>query len=389
MGRWLLTWLFLVIGMSSAAQDTVRVDFAFSFATGGGEGLFILGDHPLLGDGDVTRAPKMVAVPGTRRFVEWRLPVEFSPGTEFTYRYVLRDLDPVKWADQTNGVFVSKPLTFSLPDEEPPSGRSLPENPSPSRTMKQTPFDGDGDNSAIYIYLPPGYEDGKRHYPVLYMHDGQNLFASIPDGPFGQWNVDTTADALIEAGRIPPIIIVGVANGPARIAEYSPPSVDFRGESGTGDQMARYYIDQVKPYIDRQFRALPSPADTAVCGSSMGGLFSAYLLKNHREEFAAKAACLSPSFVLFGDWPVAPGDAVYWPEARLWLDSGTGTEPHHDGLARTLEVRDSFLRGGHVLGQDFMHRVYPEAQHREAAWADRFDDVLLFLFGDTDRFSVR
>ena len=141
----------------------------------------------------------------------------------------------------------------------------------------------------ILVFLPPGYDDGPspdgketgadpslgRRYPVLYMHDGQNLFE--PDTAFQKgehWRVGETATGLIEAGRIEPLIIVGIYNtGEARLDEYTPTD-DVRLGGGHADDYGRMIIEELKPLIDREYRTRTGAADTGVAGSSLGGLVS-------------------------------------------------------------------------------------------------------------------
>ena len=231
----------------------------------------------------------------------------------------------------------------------------------------------------IEVYLPEAYiNDPARHFPVFYLHDGQNLFdgrtSYIPDHT---WQAHTTADRLTRAGLIEPVILVGVNNtGLRRMAEYTPSRYLHLG-GGDGDLYGRLLVDELKPCIDREFRTLPDAANTALGGSSLGGLISLYLGFTYPEVFS-KLAILSPS-IWWNDRSIlrtAAGRAQ--PHLRIWLDMGTAEGVRHlrdaDLLHRLL------IQNGWRDGLDITYLRVPGGQHNEDAWAARFDRVLRFLF---------
>jgi predicted alpha/beta superfamily hydrolase len=236
------------------------------------------------------------------------------------------------------------------------------------------------DDRMVSVYLPPQYlEQEERRFPVFYLQDGQNLFDGRTSYIAGKtWNANTTADALTEAGAIEPVILVGVANtGLRRMAEYTP-TRDFKMGGGEGRNYGRLLIEELKPLIDGTYRTLPEAKNTAVGGSSLGGLISLYLGFAHPEVFG-KIAVMSPS--LWWDHRSilnAIEQQATKPELRIWLDIGTAEGARHlrdvDMLERLL------LKRGWRSGVDL---VYVKAQggvHDERAWSDRFGDVLRFLF---------
>jgi predicted alpha/beta superfamily hydrolase len=235
----------------------------------------------------------------------------------------------------------------------------------------------------ITVYLPEAYfSDPDRLFPVFYLHDGQNLI----DGRTSfvahrTWRADTTADALTEAGQIEPVILVGIANtGVRRMAEYTP-TRDIRRGGGEGHRYSRLLIHDLKPLIDAQFRTLPGPTNTAIGGSSLGGLISLSIALDHPEVFG-KAAVLSPS-VWWNQRAILNrvGGARPKPNIRIWLDMGTSEGLRHlrdtDLLHRRLQQR------GWRDGKDLAYLRVPGATHDEAAWAARFEHVLRFLFPRT------
>ncbi len=287
---------------------------------------------------------------------------------------------------------------------------------SPSEVIKIPDFEGRLSSRALYIYLPRGYLDHvQRRYPVLYMHDGQNVFrAHEADSFAGSWRADTTADRLISEGQMRECLIVGVSHGgAARIGEYMPPYVRIkpwlrfpvrlqtraaRVEAarlspyalpelqGRADQTFRYYQDDVYAFVRSAYRALPGREHTAVCGSSMGGLFSLYIAWQH-PQFARHYAALSPAFGLTAGASGSPAaltrlESGPRPDIRLWLDSGTQDAPGRgdDGLSETRRARDLLLRRGFQEGPDFHYHVARCASHTEAAWAARLPRILRFLF---------
>ena len=153
----------------------------------------------------------------------------------------------------------------------------------------------------IWIYLPPGYKDSKKHYPVMYLQDGQNLFDEMTSA-FGQeWGVDECLDSLIAKGK-PACIVVGIDNGQAtRMSEYNPYEFTWKDSTQSqiilpkGDAYLRFLISTLKPFIDKKYRTLSSKENTVIAGSSMGGLISYYAALKYPEVFG-KAGVFSPAF---------------------------------------------------------------------------------------------
>src|SRR5262249_9148503 len=137
-------------------------------------------------------------------------------------------------------------------------------------------------------------ENALKRYPVLYMHDGQNLFEAATSAFGTEWQVDENIDAAVAAGRMDEVIAVGVHNTANRIWEDTP-GCDATYGGGGAEVYERFLIDTVKPFIDQSFRTLPDKDNTAVMGSSLGGLLSFYLARRNPTVFA-KAGCMSSSF---------------------------------------------------------------------------------------------
>lgn len=231
----------------------------------------------------------------------------------------------------------------------------------------------------VMVALPPGYESSTRHYPVLYLHDGQNLFdgetSFIKDRI---WDVHGTVDRLVSEGAIEPLIVVGVYNtGADRMEEYTPMR-DPKLGGGNAQLYGRLLVEELKPWIDGHYRTLDGPMHTGVGGSSLGGLVSLYLGLSWPNVFG-KLAVLSPSI-----WWGRGGMLQYVrsthpePRPRIWLDIGLAEGPtmveRCDALHRLL------VRRGWREGTDLHYLRVPDGRHDELAWAHRVEPFLRFLF---------
>ena len=253
------------------------------------------------------------------------------------------------------------------------------------------------DQRDILVYLSEAYfAEPTRRFPVFYLHDGQNLFDDRTSFlPVHTWRAHSTADRLTAAGQIEPLILVGIANtGLRRMPEYTPTRDPVRG-GGEGPLYGRVLTEELKPLIDRTFRTLTGPANTALGGSSLGGLISLALGLDYPDVFG-KLAVLSPS-VWWDNRSILSrvGRANPKPNLRIWLDMGTAEGLRHlrdaDLLYRRLLQRgwrDSPEPGPSPepgSSPDLRYLRIPGAQHDEDAWASRFDQVLRFLFPPSKR----
>jgi predicted alpha/beta superfamily hydrolase len=144
----------------------------------------------------------------------------------------------------------------------------------------------------IWIYLPSSYPASQKKYPVLYMHDGQNVFDNATSG-FGEWGVDEALDSL--GPRYGEMIVVAIDNGSdKRLNEYAPYDMEKYGQ-GQGDAYVDFLVNTLQPYINKHYRTKTSARYTAVAGSSMGGLISFYALLKYPRKFGS-AGVFSPAF---------------------------------------------------------------------------------------------
>jgi enterochelin esterase-like enzyme len=234
----------------------------------------------------------------------------------------------------------------------------------------------------LIVYLPPGYdEEPERIYPVLYLHDGQNLFDGRTSFIQGRtWQVREQADEAIEAGEVEPLVIVGIYNtGDRRLAEYTHESTRQMG-GGEADAYGNLLTQDLMPWISSHYRVRHDRDATGMGGSSLGGLVTLYLGLRHPEVFG-RLALLSPSV-----WWSHKSILGYlnerapqiWEKPRVWLDVGdregsrTLTDVEH--LARRLKAN------GWRPGETMYFEKVPGGTHDEASWAERVRPMLKFLF---------
>ena len=266
---------------------------------------------------------------------------------------------------------------------------------------------------SVWVWLPPGYDAARgRHYPVLYMHDGQNLFDRNLTKYNQEWGIDEAVTRMARQGDLRAWIVVGVQSPraryrtlfPARMLPLLSPTLRARVEalddgSGTtasfaSDAYLRFLTETVKRRVDARFRTLRGPADTAVIGSSMGGLMAFYAMAEHPRVFG-QAAAVSMHVALADptsksvDHQAAARDVAlafgrYLAQSpmrpatnRLYIDHGSGTldgsyAPYSAALLPVL------AKAGWTRGR-FQFRSYAGAEHNETAWSQRIDIPLAFL----------
>jgi predicted alpha/beta superfamily hydrolase len=228
----------------------------------------------------------------------------------------------------------------------------------------------------LMLYLPPSYnENPLKRYPVLYMHDGQNLFQASTSSFGTEWQVDENINSAVAAGRMDEVIVVGISNTANRIFEYTP-CCDASFGGGGANSYERFLIDTVKPFVDQSFRTLPSKDNTAIMGSSLGGLLSFYVARRNPTVFS-KAGGMSSSF-----WWNSQALTVQVEQSttrvpvRFYIDAGTS----NDGLTETTRMNNALLADGYVQGVDVNFFVAQGGSHNEASWAARVTTPLQWLF---------
>jgi predicted alpha/beta superfamily hydrolase len=260
----------------------------------------------------------------------------------------------------------------------------------------------------VDVWLPPGVgEDPEIRYPVLYMHDGQNLF--FPEESFigVDWGIDPALRSLIERGEIYPPIVVGIWNTANRLGEYMPEQAlpkqaDRKNmeeqilstHPGTqyqlaGDGYLKFIVEELKPWIDSRYPTLPGQPHTSLIGSSMGGLISLYALCRYPEVFYG-AGCLSTAWHI-GSSSLLPYFENILPDPdthRIYMDMGGKefSDPGQDHRLQEMQsIFDQFARrAGYQENHNLLSLFFPNHQHSEQFWRTRIDIPIKFLLNEVN-----
>ena len=230
----------------------------------------------------------------------------------------------------------------------------------------------------IWLYLPPGYAASKRRYPVLYLHDGQNIFDEAT-AYAGEWAVDKTLNQLVASGQDPTgCIVVAIDNGgERRLDEYSPWVNERLKKGGEGSQYVEFLVRTLKPYLDQHYRTRPDPAHTAILGSSMGGLISLYAGVKYPAVFG-RVGVFSPAFWFAKDSLLAfvrrqrPVPAT----SRFYFVAGPAEGPSM--VPQMTEVRDALLARG-LSPTRVAFKTPADGQHAEWFWRREFGPAYQWL----------
>ncbi len=242
-----------------------------------------------------------------------------------------------------------------------------------------------GNRRDVLVYLPRGYRRlSRRRYPVLYLHDGQNVFDAATSFSGVEWGVDETAERLIKENLIEPLIVVAVANmGEERIHEYAPTRgvIDARAKrkkrsKGLARKYGHFLMEELKPYIDRKYRTNPDPEFTGLGGSSLGGLVTLAIGILYPHAFR-RLLVMSPS-IWWDDFAIyrLVDSIKQKPPLKIWLDTGTA-EP---GWEQVRGLLNRLVEKGWKFQKDIQYMEVQGADHSEAAWAARVEPALRFLF---------
>ncbi|GAB4339402.1 MAG: alpha/beta hydrolase-fold protein [Calditrichia bacterium] len=246
----------------------------------------------------------------------------------------------------------------------------------------------------VDVWLPADYYDNpQKKYPVIYMHDGQNLFDPATSFIGVDWGVDEALSELEKENPNLAAIVVGIWNTDLRTREYMPQKAfemitdereieEFIKQFGgppLSDNYLKFITRELKPFIDATYRTLPDRDNTIIMGSSMGGLISWYAVCEYPEVFSA-AGCISTH------WPILNKAAILYMEERLpdpkthrfYFDYGTRTldaqyEPYQNEVDRVMR------RKGYVEGVNWITRKFSGHEHSEKAWRQRIHIPLQFL----------
>lgn len=231
----------------------------------------------------------------------------------------------------------------------------------------------------VIVWLPPTYsENRKKRYPVIYMHDGGNLFD--PGTSFGgvDWGIDEAMSAGISQGALKEALVVAIGNTSERMSEYTP-FPDPKHHGGDGENYAKFLVEELKPKIDKEFRTLPDRDNTFIGGSSLGGLISLYIGISRGDCFSGIIA-MSPSIWWANggiiEWLLKNGVENY--HGKIWVDMGT--REGEEAISFSRRLNESIKTQAPGL-KGFTYREFSGATHSEGSWKLRMPMVLRHFIG--------
>lgn len=228
----------------------------------------------------------------------------------------------------------------------------------------------------IWLYLPPDYHQTRKKYPVIYMHDGQNLFDDFTSFS-GEWSVDETMNAIYsESGQS--AIVVGIDNGSGeRLNEYSPWGNPKYKTTGKGDLYVDFIVSTLKPYIDRTYRTQTQASNTIMMGSSMGGLISLYAAVKYPNKFG-RAGIFSPAF-----WFSSKNLKEYLnrnknnlKQSKFYFVAG---KKEDESMVPEIKAIDSLLLKRKIPEKNIIVKIDEDGTHSEAYWKRELRQALLWL----------
>lgn len=226
----------------------------------------------------------------------------------------------------------------------------------------------------IRIYLPPGYEQSDHRYPVLYMHDGQNLFDNATSYA-GEWGVDEALDSLAKSQHLE-VIVVGIDNGQEKRMNELSPWTNKRFGNAEGIQYTGFIVNVLKPYIDQHYRTLEDRENTAIMGSSMGGFISHYAIHQYPGVFGM-AGIFSPSYWYSRQVFKHTQEHPVPPDTRLYLMTGS---KEGSQAVNGLEKMTKLLNKQKHPASNLHSEVVPDGEHNEKFWRSEFPKAVSWLF---------
>lgn len=229
----------------------------------------------------------------------------------------------------------------------------------------------------IWIYLPPDYDTTTKRYPIIYMHDGQNLFDDFYAFN-GEWGIDKTLNYLHDMEQ-QTAIVVGIENGgELRATEYLPRTRHPKYKGGEAPQYAEFIVKTLKPFVDKNYRTLPDRENTATIGSSFGGIISFYAGMKYQSVFS-KLGVFSPSFPIVQslyDWVQNTGKQH---PMRIYFLLGL----REGGISRMMQNLDRMNTVLSILGfteEELKTKISPDGEHKEWFWRREFSLAFNWLF---------
>lgn len=369
--------VILLVGFLIVGDDKVQVTFVLeSSSLTAKSNVFLVGSHRKLGDWQPNQV-QMTYLGEKQGKYRWQKQIDFVKGEILEYKFTQGS-----WANEganTQGLpLENNYLTVT-------TKQTVTTEVNHWRTTAELPIQGQITGMVKYhrqltgqgvlprdiiVWLPPHYQQNtNKHYPVLYMHDGQNIIDPQTSSFKVDWSVDETLTRLITEEKVPAMIVVGMSSTENRTAEYSP--------GADGEAYMSFVVNKVKPLIDKTYRTKSTREHTLIGGSSMGGIVSLMLAWQYNDTFS-KALCMSPAFKIeqldyvstIADYQ-GPKKAI-----KIYIDNG-GV-----GLEQRLQpgIDDMMLALKQQGYENEMFWVHDKnAKHTETAWAKRLPEALVWL----------
>ena len=229
----------------------------------------------------------------------------------------------------------------------------------------------------VRLYLPPDYDTSQETYPVIYAHDGQNLFDDTTSY-VGEWGLDESLNQIAEGTGFKAIVI-GIDNGQEKRMNELSPWTNQKFGPAEGEEYMRFIVEVVKPYIDSTYRSRPEREHTAIMGSSMGGLISHYAIYRFPDVFS-KAIIFSPSYWYADEVWGYTKDNPLPHDARLWLEIGA---KEGNAVSNTNKMYEVIQATGHPE-KNIHKQVDPKGEHNEVSWRRQFGPAVKWLFEISD-----
>lgn len=382
-----LCLLFLMSCRKELLKDYSSVTFEVRDLSGTDNPLYISGtinqwnpghsDYSLVKDGDV-----------------WRITLLLQSGSEIEYKLTRGNWESVEKDNMDRDVenrfysVRSEKDTVRLIIPRWGSGRKVSTETGCIEIIENFLIPQLDKRRTLRILLPYNYHvNHSRHYPVIYMHDGQNLFDDSTAFS-GEWGIDESLKALFDEHSDRGYFVVGIDNGPDRLSEYSPWPFHFRDyhSSGDGKKYATFLAETLKPYIDSHYRTVNKPENTMIAGSSMGGLISLYTGLTYPDKFGLIGSMSSTfSDVVAGQQLKAyilskKGEIPEY--LRIYMDIGT-MESAETPPEKEVEANEEVFELLKEILSDSLNvtlRIIPGGKHKESDWKERFPDMLRWLY---------
>ena len=389
-GLSMLLVLTVLPGAAPARDAMVTFEVLVPDDTPSDAKVYISGNIPSLGPWD----PGKVEL-GNIGEHKYAITLLLSPGTDLRYKFTRGSWETVEKgrrfeeiADRSLLVAGDETVVIRVENWRDFSGeRELFTVVGDVRVHRDFESEALGNARTLLIYLPPGYdEEPERSYPVLYMHDGQNLFDAGTSFIGVEWGVDETLERMIPEGQVEPLIVVGISNNDDRAFEYTP-FIDSSRGGGGAEHYAGFIVNEVKPFIDETYRTKPGREHTGIMGSSLGGIASLYIAWAHPEVFS-RVGAMSTAYWWAGEKTLGMLEETDPPPGvRLWLDMGTAedrTDSNGDDVPDIIELhrraRNILMEKGLEIPTSLRYIEDKGAAHNEHAWAARFPRAVEYLF---------